>query len=102
MPAQPFEANRAGLRLRVRLTPRGGRDAIEGIEVLADGNAVLKVRVRAAPERGLANRALEALVARSLGVPKSSVSVVAGEASRVKTVAVIGDPVRLSDKVAAL
>ncbi|MCC7346161.1 MAG: DUF167 domain-containing protein, partial [Variibacter sp.] len=32
----------AGLTLRVRLTPKGGRDALEGLERLADGACVLK------------------------------------------------------------
>lgn len=96
------EADRDGLRLRVRLTPRGGRDALEGVEVRADGQAVVKARVRAAPEKGAANAALEALVAKALGVPKTAVSVVAGETSRVKTVRVEGDPARLAPLCDAL
>jgi Uncharacterised ACR, YggU family COG1872 len=55
--------------LAVRLTPRGGRDAIDGIEQLSDGRRVLKVRVRAAASEGEANAALTKLVARTLGVP---------------------------------
>ena len=47
-----------GVVVTVRLTPKGGRDAIDGIETLADGRAVLKVRVRAAPSEGEANAAL--------------------------------------------
>jgi uncharacterized protein YggU (UPF0235/DUF167 family) len=52
---------------------------------------VLKARVRATPEKGAANAALEALIARVLGVPKSSVSVIAGGTSRLKTVTIAGD-----------
>jgi len=81
--------------LRVRLTPRGGRDAVEGVELLAGGEAVLKVRVRAAPEKGLANAALEKLIAARLGVSKSSVSVVVGSSTRAKTLKVLGEPARL-------
>lgn len=95
MPACPYEADAGGLRVRVRLTPRGGRDALEGTEFLSDGRAVLKARVRAAPEKGLANAALEKLVAEALGVPKSTVSVIAGGASRTKTVKIAGEPGRL-------
>ncbi|MGA7426797.1 MAG: DUF167 family protein, partial [Rhodoplanes sp.] len=47
-----------GLIVTVRLTPRGGSDAIDGVETLADGRAVLKARVRAAPSDGAANAAL--------------------------------------------
>jgi uncharacterized protein YggU (UPF0235/DUF167 family) len=86
--ARFWREEKDGLTIRVRLTPRGGRDALEGVEILSDGQAVLKARVRAAPEKGLANAALEKLIADALDVPKSSVSVVAGGAARVKTVRV--------------
>jgi uncharacterized protein len=102
MPAPVVEADAAGVRLTVRLTPRGGRDALEGIEVGADGRAYLKARVRAAPEKGAANAALTKLVAAKLGVPKSLVSVVAGASARMKIVRVEGDPAQLSARYEAL
>ncbi len=64
--------------LTVRLTPKGGRDAIDGIERLADGRSVLKVRVRAAPSEGEANAALVRLIAKTLGVAPRAVELVAG------------------------
>ena len=88
--------------VRVRLTPRGGRDALEGAETLSDGGAVLKARVRAAPEKGLANAALEKLLAGALGVPKSAVSVVAGGTSRTKTLKVAGEPGQLIEAMEEL
>ena len=102
MPARPYEADADGLRIRVRLTPRGGRDALEGIDTLADGRVVLKARVRAVPEKGLANAALEALLAESLRLPKSAVSVVAGGTGRVKLVGVSGRSAELAEKLDAL
>ncbi|MGH6922480.1 MAG: DUF167 family protein [Propylenella sp.] len=99
MSAPPFELHRGDVRLRVRLTPRGGRDALEGVETLADGQAVLKARVRAAPEKGAANAALEKLIAQELGVPKSAVSVVTGATSRVKTVRVEGEPEKIAARL---
>jgi uncharacterized protein YggU (UPF0235/DUF167 family) len=87
---KPFELLPDGVRFRVRLTPRGGCDAIEGFETLADGRAILKARVRAAPAKGEANAALIALVARALGVPKSSVTIVAGATGRLKTLTLTG------------
>jgi hypothetical protein len=80
-----------GLLLSLRLTPRGGRDSLDGIEVLADGRQVLKARVRAAPSEGEANAALIALLARELGVPRSQLAIVAGAGARLKRVAVRGD-----------
>jgi len=73
-------------RLTVRLTPRGGRDAIDGWTT--DG--VLRVRVAAAPSDGAANEALTRLLAGVLDVPPSRVRVVLGAASRTKTVAIDG------------
>lgn len=70
--------------MRVRLTPSGGADRIDGCIVDADGNAVLKARVRAAPENNEANRALEALIAKAFGVAKGRVSIARGMTARVK------------------
>lgn len=75
----------------VRLTPKGGRDAIDGIARLSDGSAVLKARVRAAPSEGKANAALIALLAKRLSVPPSSIVIAAGASARVKRVMVAGD-----------
>jgi uncharacterized protein YggU (UPF0235/DUF167 family) len=72
------------LRLTVRVTPRGGRDAAEGWITDAAGKVMLKLRVRAAPTDGEANTAVAALVAKLLGRPKSAVSVAAGHSARVK------------------
>lgn len=80
------------LRLTVRLTPNGGRDAIDGWETGADGACYLKVRVSDAPEKGKANKALIALVAKAAGVPKSAVSLLSGETHRKKILRIEGDP----------
>lgn len=89
--ALPWTATSEGLRLNVRLTPRGGRDEVDGIEILADGRAVLKARVRAAPSEGEANAALIALLARSLSVSRSSVTLAAGSTARLKTLLIAGE-----------
>jgi len=84
-----------GLSVTVRLTPKGGRDTVDGIEKLADGRSVLKARVRAAPTEGEANDALVRLIAKTLAVPPRDVTLEAGAASRIKRLAVTGDPARL-------
>jgi uncharacterized protein len=81
-----------GVALAVRLTPKGGRDAIDGIAQLADGRSVLKVRVRAAPREGEANAALVRLIAKAAGVPPRDVALTAGATARIKQLAVAGDP----------
>ena len=86
----------------MRGTPRGGRDAIDGIETLANGRSVVKVRVRVIAEGGEANRAVTELLASALHVPKSHVRVLSGVTSRLKQVAVDGDPKKLGEALAAL
>jgi uncharacterized protein YggU (UPF0235/DUF167 family) len=80
-----------GVALAVRLTPKGGRDAIDGIAHLADGRSVLKVRVRAAPIEGEANAALLRLIAKATGVPPRDVALTAGATARIKQLAISGD-----------
>ncbi len=84
-----------GITLRVRVTPRGGRDAVQGVGTEADGQPHVKLRVAAAPVDGDANEAVERLLAKWLGVPRTRVEVVSGQTIRLKTVAVEGDPVQL-------
>ncbi|MBI4336446.1 MAG: DUF167 domain-containing protein [Chloroflexi bacterium] len=77
------EGDRAYLRVHVR--PAARRD-----EVVALAEGVLRVQVKAPPERGLANRAVEALLAEVLDLLPSKVRVVRGVTSRDKLVAVEG------------
>ncbi len=91
--------SRDGVIIAVRLTPKSSRDEVVGLE--DHGRiSVLKARVRALPEAGRANQALERLIARWLGVPKSTVSVTYGGKSRLKQVAVTGDANALSRRIA--
>ena len=92
MGARPWTAAPGGVHLDVRLTPKGGRDALDGIAPLADGRTVLKARVRAAPHEGAANAALARLIAAAAGVPANKVTIVGGATARVKRMRVAGDP----------
>ena len=86
----------------VRLTPKGGRDAIEGWINFPPEAKYLKARVRAVPEDGKANAALIALLAETLRVPKSAVRIVSGGAARLKKVEVSGDSNVLAARLEAL
>ncbi len=78
------------VRLTVRLTPRGGRDALEGWVSDAGGKPMLKARVAAAPVDGAANEALIALLAGALGRPKRDVRLLAGAGARIKHLEIDG------------
>ncbi len=86
----------------MRLTPNGGRDAIDGLEAGSDGECYLKARVSAAPEKGKANKALIVLLAKSLSIPKSSLSLVSGDTARKKILRIEGEPEDLMKKLGAL
>lgn len=94
-----FRAEAGAIVLAVRLTPKGGRDAIDGVATLADAREVALVRVRAVPEDGAANAALIALLAKAFKRPKSAVAIVAGATGRLKQVRISGEPKELVEIV---
>ncbi|HQZ13622.1 MAG TPA: DUF167 family protein [Devosia sp.] len=91
-----------GLVLHIRVTPNAGADRIEGAEIRDDGTAVLRLRVAAVPDRGRANTAAIALLAKALGLPKSAITLTAGETARFKTLRLLGDPARIAAAIDAL
>jgi uncharacterized protein YggU (UPF0235/DUF167 family) len=91
MAGRPWTQTADGVVLDVRLTPRGGRDAVEGVEQLAGGRAVLRARVRAAPVEGEANAALCRLIANGLRIAPRRVTLASGATARVKRLRIAGD-----------
>ena len=81
--------------MAVRLTPKAKATRIMGLAAQSDDAVALKASVTAAPERGKANAALLAMLAKAWHLPKSSLSVVSGATGRRKLVAVSGDPIIL-------
>ena len=99
--ASPLAANRDGLLVAIRLTPKASRDRVTGILAEADGGTRIKVSVTAVPEKGQANRALIKILARQWTLPKSHISIIRGLTGRRKTVLVSGDPIQLSERLQA-
>lgn len=99
---QPFRPIADGIILVLRVTPNAGVDRIEGVEVRADGQAVLRVRVAAVPDRGRANAAVIALIAEALGVARRDVSVLTGETARSKSLKIVGDTGDLAQRLGPL
>lgn len=99
--AAVWRAASGGIDIAVRLTPKAAADRVDGVETASDGRPHLKARVRAVPEKGAANKALERLVAAWLGVPASTVAVTAGATARLKTVRVSGNADALVAAIAA-
>jgi len=79
-------AVRVAMTIRVKVTPNARRDALAGWEDDPRAGRVLRVRLRAPPAEGRANKALVAFLADRLGLPKSALSLVRGHTSRLKTI----------------
>jgi uncharacterized protein YggU (UPF0235/DUF167 family) len=91
---RPWRHGDACVVAHFRVTPKASNDAVDGLIETIDGTA-FSARMRALPVDGGANKALEDLVARWLGVSKRSVSLVSGGKSRLKSLRIDGDPATL-------
>jgi uncharacterized protein YggU (UPF0235/DUF167 family) len=85
----PWRPCFGGVEIRVRVTPRAGRDAVEGIEARG-GRCVVKLRVRVPAENGAANKASRRLIAEALGRPASAVTLASRASARHKVFRVEG------------
>jgi len=86
-----FEASPQGLRVRLRLTPSGRRDGIDGVMEDTDGHGILKASVTKAPEGGKANQALIKLLAKEWKLAKSAIEIIQGQTSRSKVLLISGE-----------
>jgi len=95
----PYSRTAAGLTLALRVTPKARRNRIGEVAQVAEGGAVLKVSVTAAPEDGKANAAVIALLAKEWRLPKSAFAVTRGAAARRKTLTIDGDAAALKERL---
>ena len=99
--SDPWTLTDDGLLLTLRLTPKGGRDRLEGVVFDVDNRPAIKARVSAPPVDGAANAALIKLLAKELGVSKSKVRFASGETARIKRLTVTGDSAELAARLRA-
>ena len=97
----PWRIDDEGVTVAVRLTPRGGRDSIDGLGALANGRQMLLARVRPAPEDGAANSALLKLLAKIVGIAPSAAQIISGQTSRLKTIRLLGDSTKINAALSA-
>lgn len=88
--------------MHVRVTPNARADVINGVTVRDNGQEVLNVRVRAAPDKGRANKAVVALLAKYFAVSKSTIRLIRGDTARQKQLLITGDCENLEAKLASI
>jgi len=88
-----------GVSVRLRVTPRGGSDRIDGLARDAEGGRFLKLRVSAVAEKGQANEAVVRLLAKAWRLPRTALTITAGESGRNKVVTVAGDAAVLEAQI---
>jgi uncharacterized protein len=76
-------------QLRLKVTPRAAREAVDGFVEDARGSQVLNVKVTVVAEDGKANDAVIALLSKQFGIAKSRLSIVRGVTSRQKVLALL-------------
>lgn len=101
-----LQAHKNGVMLFIKLTPKASKNALVRIEKDTNGKSRLKATVTAVPEKGKANTALIKLLSKKLGLPKTSIELIAGDQSRLKTILLHGETAALekilSERVVAL
>jgi len=98
-PECPVTPHAEGLALRLRVTPNAKRDEVSGARVWGEETRLF-VRVRAAACDGMANAAVERVLARWLDLAPQDVRLASGKRSRLKTVVAMGEPDALSRRLA--
>ncbi len=77
--------------MRLRVTPKASRDAVQGVVADAKGNGAIKIAVTAVPENGQANDAVIKLLAKSWRLRKTDMHIVRGATDRNKVLLIDGD-----------
>jgi uncharacterized protein (TIGR00251 family) len=88
-----IDGDKTGLKFNIYVQPRSSRNQVVGLH----GDA-LKVRIKAPPVEGAANKMCIAVLAKALKIPKSTIEIVSGQASRTKRVQVRGENERDSSE----
>lgn len=94
-----FQAIAGGVRVRVRLTPRAGRNVVDGVDQDAAGRHRVRIRVTAVAEKGRANGAMIKLLAKTWAVPAGSIRITAGATDRNKAILIAGEATTLRPRL---
>jgi uncharacterized protein len=95
----PFCPCEGGLRIFIRLTPKGKKNALNAVMEGVDGQKAFKISITAVPEKGKANAQLIKFLAKEWHVAKSDIEIIAGEIDRHKTLLLKGETTALHQRL---
>ncbi len=99
---RPYRQGKSSIIVALRVTPNATSNEIGGVEIRDDGKAVLRIRVNAVADKGKANKAVIALLAKNMRLPKSAFSIISGQTSRLKTIAIDGESKEIAARLEKL
>ena len=91
----PFLAVHDGVLVRIRLTPKAGRNGCAGLKRDGEGRAWLDMRITAVPEKGKANAALLKWLAKAWRCPVGALEIRSGQTDRNKQIFLSGETAAL-------
>lgn len=75
--------------LRIKVIPKSRKNEVTEIMTDDSGEETIKIRIKAAPEKGRANAELIKFLSTELNVPKEKISIISGAASQLKLIRII-------------
>jgi len=99
MKGLPFCLCDEGLRIFIRLTPKGKKNALNALMAGVDGQMAFKISITAVPEKGKANAQLIKFLSKEWHVAKSDIKITAGVTDRHKTLLLTGDAKSLQQRL---
>ncbi len=72
--------------LRIKVIPKSPKSEIAEIMTDESDEQTIKIRIKAAPEKGKANAELIKFLSKELNIPKSNISIISGKTDKLKLI----------------
>ena len=85
------------MQIKIKVYPKSSNNSIIGLR-----NNVLIIKTTSAPDKGKANEAVIKLLSKKFKIPKSTISIVSGQASQNKTILIEADIKNLLQQIKSI
>lgn len=72
--------------LRIKVIPKSPKNEVTEIMEDSEGEQIIKIRIKAVPEKGKANAELIKFLSKELLVPKENISIISGKSEHTKLI----------------